>query len=322
MDKKYVLITGATGFIGSYVAQRLLTKEDYGIVAIVRKSSGYKNVDWLKKNGVILYEGNFYDEKLVNHIFEKLFIKFIIHCAALRGAGLGKPQDYYKVNVEGTKTLLDTAFKYGVDKFIFLSTVGVFGTIPKELPARLTTSSSGDNLYHNSKILAEKMVQESIKDGLNAFIIRPTIVYGKGDIGFPQTLVKLCKKRLLFLPKQDNRIHLLEVGKLAELIMQLIETNTSKRTFIVADKYPVNLRELADLIHFHYYHSNYPLCMSLPDFAFRLLRKIFCLINNEKWLTRLSLITKSWYFDISETIEAVNYNPLKTKDNFIKCMDL
>ena len=61
MNKEYVLITGTTGFMGSYVTEKLLSDKSYRIVAIVRKNKNYKNVEELKYKGVILVEGSFYD---------------------------------------------------------------------------------------------------------------------------------------------------------------------------------------------------------------------------------------------------------------------
>lgn len=134
MNKEYLLITGATGFIGAHVTEKLLSDKSYPLIAIVRKDRNYKNVNDLRNKGVLLVEGYFYDKNLLEKIFETFPIQNVIHLAALRGGGAGTKRDYYEVNVHGTEALLEASFKNRVKRFIFCSSVGVFGTIPKKPP--------------------------------------------------------------------------------------------------------------------------------------------------------------------------------------------
>ena len=219
MNKEYVLITGATGFIGSHLTEKLLLKPQYHIVTIVRKKRNYKNVIDLENKGVTIVEGDFYDKNLVEKTFRDFPIQHVIHIAALRGGGIGQSEDYYKVNVFGTEVLLEASLKNQIKKFIFCSSVGVFGTIPSELPGNLNTGFNGDNEYHKSKILAEAKVQEFISKGLDSYIVRPTITYGKGDDGFPSILIQMVRNKNLLLSNKDNKIHLLDVNKLADIFI-------------------------------------------------------------------------------------------------------
>ena len=75
MSKEYVLITGATGFIGSHLTEKLLLENQYHLVAIVRKMGNYKNVDDLENRGVILVKGNFYDKSILEKIFKKFTVQ-------------------------------------------------------------------------------------------------------------------------------------------------------------------------------------------------------------------------------------------------------
>jgi len=323
MSKEYVFITGATGFIGSHVTEKLLLENRYYVVAILREIRNYKNVMDLGHKGVALVKGSFYDKNLLEKIFEKYPVQSVIHIAALRGGGAGTKEEYYNVNVLGTEILLETSLKYQVRKFIFCSSVGVFGTIPRELPANLKTELNGDNEYHNSKILAERKVEKFINKGLDAFIVRPAITYGKGDNGFPAILVKLVKKRMLLLPANDNKIHLLDASDLADLFIRILKANKLfHKVFIAADEAPISLSKLVDLIHFHYYKRNYPSFLRLPDSIFKIVSMIFQMSRNEKWLTRILLISKSWHYDISKTLNAFQYIPARTRDAFIKRMHI
>lgn len=321
MNKEYVLVTGATGFIGSYVTEELLLDQSYEVVTIVRNTKNYRNVERLENIGAILVEGNFYDGNFLEGLFEKFPIENVIHIAALRGGGRGTWNDYYKVNVKGTQALLEVSFNHRIKRFIFCSSVGVFGTIPEELPANLSTRLVGDNDYHKSKILAEKKVQEFINKGLDACIVRPTITYGPGDDGFPMTLIKLVKKRLLLVPRKDIKIHLLDVFSLAGLLCQVLKShNLKQRVFIAADESPVSLKDLVKLIHHHYYKTNYPNILIIPGRPFDILVKTFQLTGNKKWLTRLLLISNSWHYDVSDTISQLQYYPTKTLNSFKRSM--
>jgi len=321
MNKEYVLVTGATGFIGSHVTEKLLSDQSYEVVTIVRNTKNYKNVEELENKGAILAKGNFYDRNFLEELFEKFPIRNVIHIAALRGGGVGTWNDYYKVNVKGTQALLEVAFNHQIKRFIFCSSVGVFGTIPEALPANLSTHLVGDNDYHNSKILAEKKVHEFINKGLDACIVRPTITYGPGDDGFPMTLVKMVKKRIFLLPQKDIKIHLLDVFSFAGLLSQIVKShNLKQRVFIAADESPVSLKELVELIHYHYYKTNYPYILRIPRLLFEILAKTFQLTGNKKWLTRILLISNSWHYDISDTISKFQYLPTRTLDSFKKNM--
>jgi len=322
MSREYVLITGATGFIGSHVIEKLFLENQYQEVAIVRKARNYKNVIHLQNKGVILVEGNFYDKKLLKRIFNTFPIQNVIHVAALRGGGAGTKEEYYNVNVFGTEMLLEASLKHRIKKFIFCSSAGVFGTIPRELPANLKTELSGDNDYHISKIMAEKKVHEFTSRGLNAFIVRPTITYGKGDNGFPTILVKLVKKRMLLLPFKDNKINLLDVNSLADLFIKILETNNLKhRVFIAADEAPISLRELVNLIHSYYYKRNYPSFLRMPNSIFYVNQLIFQAIKNEKWSARMQLIFKNWYYDTTETRFLIGFRSANTKKEFLTYLE-
>jgi len=321
MKKEHIFITGATGFIGSHVTEHFISNNSYQIVTVVRKTADYKKVASFRKKGAIVLEGDFFDTRIIDRIFHEFPIHHVIHLASLRGAGFAAKQVYYKVNVAGTEILLEHSLRNNIKKFIFCSSVGVLGTIPTDLPATMNTQLNADNTYHKSKLLAEDKVREFMELGLDAYIVRPTISYGHGDRGFPKTLVDLVRRRLLFLPNEDIHIHLLNVRKFAELLNQMIGFRSpQKRAFFAADANPISLEKLVNLIHFHYHGSQYPSYLRLPNQIFDLLSIFFRLLSYEKWLTRTLLISKSWYYDITDIVNTFEYTPARTEDSFIKVM--
>ncbi len=323
MKKEYILITGATGFIGSHVANKLISENRYNIIAIVRKNSKPKNIDALKQKGIIIEKGDFYNSDFIEKIFSRYPIAFVAHIAALRGGGMGAKEEYFTVNVKGTELLLEYSFKYKTKKFIFISSVGVFGTIPSELPANTNTKLFGDNEYHKTKILAEQKVLHFINKGLNAYIIRPTITYGADDNGFPSTLIKLVQNKLFLLPFKDIKIHLLDVISLAGLIYQILKTKEiNQRIFIAADKTPISLKKLVDLIHYHFFNKKYPVTFRIPSIFFNTSLLFFRVVNNSKWCVRIMLLSRDWYYSNKELKSLPGYQPVNTEKNFLKYLEL
>lgn len=293
-----VLLTGATGFIGSHVADRLLRDGLFQVVTIVRKSNNNEKIEELSEKGAVIVEGCFYDESLLEKVFTDYSITHVIHLAAIRSEGTHSKEDYYEVNVGGTEGLLVASHRHGVQRFIYCSSVGVFGIPPQELPASAETKLNGDTEYQKSKILAEKTVCDFIVKGLDAYIVRPTITYGKGDSGFPPTLVRLVKRGLLPLSTHRNLIHLVDIDTLAKVFVAMVmENNLKQRVYVVADRSPVPLRELADLVHAYYYGRPYKGLLNLPDVLCRALLLFFQMIGNQKWLTRGRLLFCNWYYE-------------------------
>jgi len=319
MTRETVLVTGVTGFIGSHVVEALLSQGSYFVLAIARGNRNDGKVEALKQKGVTVVEGEFFDSILIENVFREHSIRHVIHLAALRGAGKGSWGDYIKINVTGTEILLGAALGAGVKRFIYCSTVGVYGTIPAEVPATLLTGLCGDNAYHRSKILAENKVKEFVDKGLNALVLRPTITYGPGDDGFPKNLADLVRRRRLLLPQQNTVIHLLSVFSLSDLILKMLcRNNLRERVFIAADEKPILLRKLVDAIHQHYYKSSYPSYLTLPDCFFRGAAFAFRRLGNEKWSTRMLLISRNWCYQVSDTIRAFQFVPANTERMFLE----
>lgn len=317
-----LLLTGATGFIGSHVAERLLRDGQFRIIAIIRKKKNRNIVGELEKRGVIAIEGCFYDEVLLQNVFNNYRVTHVIHLAAIRGAGTGRDKEYDDVNVLGTEKILNASLMNGVRRFLFCSSVGVSGTIPSELPANEQTRMNDDNMYHRSKILAERKVEEYMKKGLDVIILRPTIVYGSGDNGFPAKLVKMVRQRILPLPRRDNFIHLVDVKEVADIFAKLLNVYENiQRVLIVADREPISLRELANLIHKYYYGKEYRGYLVLPEPVIITIETLLRMLNSRKWLTSFQLLFRSWYYDTAALLSLPGLEFTETKAGFTKFLE-
>lgn len=317
MSELSVLLTGASGLIGRHVARKIAALEGARLICILREGERHPQAPWLIREGAVVVPGNFYEAAVIERVFEEHKIQQVIHLAAIRGGGKAAAEDFQEVNVKGTERLLRTAHVRKAQKFIFCSSVGVYGTIPANMPAGLESPFNGDNQYHQSKIEGEGAVQNYIRKGLNAYIVRPTITYGAGDDGFPHALVHLVKKRLLWLPRSNHRVHLVDVECLAEAFLNLLVNDySSQRVFVVGDIEPTTMRELADWIHLHFYRRPYPTYFRLPDWVFGLAFRLFQGIRNEKWMARVALLSNDWHYQSADAYRLLGIRPVPTREGF------
>ena len=114
------LVTGATGFIGSHIAERLI-KDREEVVALVRKTS---NTAFLSGIGVKFAYGDINDLESVKKAMQGIDV--VYHSAALADEWISRKKAYH-VNVEGTRNLLDAARAAKVKRFVFISSLAVLG---------------------------------------------------------------------------------------------------------------------------------------------------------------------------------------------------
>ena len=316
-SKQPILLTGASGFIGRHVVRKLAGVESLQLVCIVRGGERHRQAGSLLEEGATLIPGDFWDEALLHKIFEEHSIRQVIHVGAIRGGRVASAADYRRVNVRGTELLLREAYQHGVQKFVYCSSVGVYGAIPVTVPAGLSTPFRGENQYHQSKIDAEKAVAEYIQKGFNAYIVRPSVTYGSGDDGFAETVTHLVKQHLLWLPRTDHRIHLVDVERIAEVFLSLVlKDGCAQRVLIAADTEPVRFKDLVDWIHWHFYQRPYPRYLRLPDWAFQLSLHLFEKIGNEKWAARMALLSGDWHYQCADTYRLLDVKPIPTREAF------
>lgn len=310
MSKQKILITGVTGFIGSNLVSHILKKK-YDISAIIRPKTQYDRIKKLKDK-IKLVKIDLTDiNKLRTYLKEESFDS-ILHIGALRGGRSFSKSDFFNANVNATEQLIINALKND-SNFIFCSSVGVFGAIPKSVPASENTPRQEDNYYHYTKIQAENIIQKYILQGLRAAIIRPSITYGIPDYGFPYNLVKLIDKKQLFLPKQEFKIHLTNVDTLCNAFLYLLENSyKTGKSYIVADSKPVIFQELVHYISRQLHNKDYPKSKFINRKFFHFGEKIAQKLNNELWTSRFQLISRPWYYDVEKAYKELKLSRSET----------
>ena len=174
------LVTGATGFVGSVVA-RLLLEQDESVRVLARPNSDRRNLENLE---VEIVEGDLNDPASLKKAVKGC--NALYHVAADYRLWIPKPDEIYKTNVEGSRSLLLAAADAGVKRMIYTSSVATLGINSDGTPSNEDTPVSLEKMighYKRSKFLAEQTVQELIdKEGLPIIIVNPSTPIGPGDI--------------------------------------------------------------------------------------------------------------------------------------------
>jgi dihydroflavonol-4-reductase len=173
--QRRVLVTGATGFTGSALTQKLVERGAQ-VVALVRATA---NVDLLEKLGVTLSVGDISDRDAVHKAAEGVDI--IYHIAAVYRT-VGHTDDYYEmINVGGVQNVIDAARAQEVKRTVHCSTIGVHGDIEK-IPSNEESPFNPGDIYQRTKLAGEKRFAEAMAQGLPGCIFRPAAIYGPGDM--------------------------------------------------------------------------------------------------------------------------------------------
>jgi dihydroflavonol-4-reductase len=173
-----VLVTGATGFVGGQLAAALVRRGD-AVRVLRREHSSLVALEELPVEEVI---GDILDPLAVARAVDGCEV--VYHVAALSSYWRAVREQIYRVNVEGTRTVLAACLAAGVRRVVHTSSVGALGVPRNGRPADENTPfdpALERFPYGHSKYLAEQEVQAAVQRGLNAVIVNPAVVIGPGD---------------------------------------------------------------------------------------------------------------------------------------------
>jgi dihydroflavonol-4-reductase len=175
-----VLVTGASGFIGSAVTRQLAAREQE-VIALVEPGADTTNLEGLDVKQVV---GDLRSRESVESAVSGCRVVF--HVAALYRFWARDPEAFYAINVEGTRNVLGSAAAAGVERLVYTSTVGTLGLEHVSGSASADEHSFPDvrhlyGSYKRSKYVAEHEVLRAIAEGLPASLVLPTFPVGPGD---------------------------------------------------------------------------------------------------------------------------------------------
>lgn len=227
-----ILITGANGLIGSYVVRRFLAEgEKVGI--FVRKNSDLSLLSEVHDK-VSFFYGDISDINALREALEKA--NKVVHCAAIVSFGGVDEETMFKINVDGTKNVVNACIEAGVSQLVYISSVAAIGRDPKLTTTdenALWTESPFNSAYAKSKYLAELEVWRGIEEGLCASMVNPSIVLGKGDWNRSSTVIfKNIFNGIAFYPTGSTNV--VDVLDVAEAVYMLAKHNISGERYIIS----------------------------------------------------------------------------------------
>lgn len=305
-----VFITGATGFIGSHLAQRLASRGN-SLRCLARQTSDLTVLNNLKAT---IITADITDKDAIRMALEEVDV--VYHCAALVGEWLSK-EEVRSVNIRGTQNLLEASLDAKVKRFIHMSSLAVLGmrhhyNTPVDAPRQLT----GD-IYSDSKVESEKLVMDFYhKYGLPVVVVRPGFVFGPGDKRFLPRILNLLKERkFLFLGNGKNIMNISYIDNVIDVLIQAgLKKEAIGQVYNITNKDKVTMRDfvfmICDIAGLERPRKSIPLPLakfiaSYLEMYSRLTKK-----NDPPLLTkaRVKVAGFNLDFDISRTIEELGYD--------------
>jgi nucleoside-diphosphate-sugar epimerase len=203
------LVTGATGLVGGEVVDRLLARGDSVRVLAFEPGAA----EQLGPRGVDVRGGNLAGTADLSAVVDG--VDAIVHCAGVVQMAAAR-SDLWAVNVEGTKRLLAAAVGAGSPRFVYLSSVAVYGHA--RAPITEDAAKRPVGAYGESKCAAEEALWRChLEHGLPAVALRPCPIYGARDRKITQALRHVGRMRVLPLPRSGGRlVDLVHVSDVAE----------------------------------------------------------------------------------------------------------
>ncbi|MDY0102038.1 MAG: NAD-dependent epimerase/dehydratase family protein [Lentimicrobium sp.] len=238
-----ILVTGATGLLGSYLLYNLLKSEE-PVRALLHNDKSLertqhifeslggnaetliKRIEWIK--------GDVLDVSLLTQAMQG--IRKVYHCAAIVSFEPGDHIKMMKINVEGTANVVNAAIEAGIEKFCHVSSIAALGRTENSLvideKSQFKTSNQNSK-YSLSKFLAEKEVWRGSAEGLNVIIVNPSIILGYGNPGKGSTkMFTTIRNNSMFYGQGINGF--VGVEDVVRAMLALMESKIVNERFVVS----------------------------------------------------------------------------------------
>ena len=316
----HVLVTGANGFVGAVLCRKLIERGDE-VTGLVRKMSDLSS---LKDVSIRQVVGSLEDPASLD---EAVRSAGIVYHAAAAVSDWGMLKQFRRINVEGTRNLIEASVKAGVQRFVYVSSVAVHSFVGAsdldESALQLPTSFP----YAQSKREAEALVMDYFRRGLiQTVIVRPGDIYGPGD---RVTLLKMAplleKGRMGTIDGGRALGAFTYVENLADgLILAGVKPEAAGQTYLITDGIKLTWKEYLEKltgvlgVRRPWYSINGRLAYGIAivlESIYRLFR-----IQSRPLLTRyvVSHMTGDFHFRIDKAIKELGYQPRVNIDELIR----
>ena len=306
-----ILITGASGFIGSFIVEEAL-KRGFETWAAVRKSSSR---EWLQDERIHFIELNLSSkEQLVEQLRDKDF-DYVVHAAGVTKC-LNK-QDFHRINTEGTRNLAEALLEVGMPlkRFVFVSSLSIFGAIKEQQPyeeIRESDTPQPNTEYGKSKLEAEKYLATTT---LPYIILRPTGVYGPREKDYFIMAKSIQQHSDFAVGYQQQDITFVYVSDVVQAVFLALTNGENGRKYFLSDGEVYQSTTFSDLIH-EELGRPWWIRIKAPIWVLRIITFIgeyvgqmtgkVTALNNDKFHI---LKQRNWRCDIQPAIDELGYQP-------------
>jgi nucleoside-diphosphate-sugar epimerase len=214
-----VLLTGATGFVGSHVAEALVRRGDT-VRTLARTGS---DTALLERLGATIIRGDLTDAEALKSAGEGCDV--VVHCAAKVG-DWGPVDEYRKVNVEGLRNLLDGVLGRPLSRFVHVSSLGVYAA-RHHYGTDETEPLPNDHIdgYTQSKVEAERLALQYLrKQNVPVTVLRPGFVYGPRDrTVLPRLVERLKEGSVIYIARGRFALNTTYVGNIADAVLLAVD---------------------------------------------------------------------------------------------------
>ena len=224
------LVTGANGFTGSHLVKALELRGSR-VVAFVRKSS---NLSRLADSQAQLVYGDITDRNALQDAMTG--VDTVFHTAAYVELGLVNAAEMQRVNVEGTRAVLEVAKESGVSKVVYCSTVGIYGNTGGKVinETFVRTQTDFSSAYDSTKYEAQQIVDRLAAQGLPVVSVMPSGIFGADDPHFAPVMQAFLKGRLKLWAGGDRITGIVHVDDLAQAMILAAEKAKSGEHYILS----------------------------------------------------------------------------------------
>ncbi len=265
-----VLITGAAGFVGSYLAESLL-RDGHAVRGFVRPN---KDTSALERRGVEIVRGDLVDPPSVERALQGC--DQVYHLAALTSRQKPSRKEAMAVNCEGTRHVVRAALKAGVSRMVYSSTAGVYGMI-SEAPVDEASPLNPDSPYQEAKVAGEALVLAAQRDHQFPVVIaRFPGLLGRGSMSWVPLFRAIGTGRFRIIGSGRNHTHTGHILDIVDGLRRCGETpNIEGQCYLLAGKAATRIDEFVELFAKELGVSISS--MRLPDFPYRVFHGLSCL---------------------------------------------
>ena len=239
-----LLVTGGTGFIGSHLAERgRKLGAEVVVLGLTDRPEEQANVELLRRQGVEVVAGSITDAELCRRAVRGA--THVFHLAVAMREGARNDEFFESVNLDGTRLLLEASVDQGVRRFVYCSTIGIYGHRAPGITREDSPLAPG-NIYERTKVSAERLVRElGAKSALPYTILRPADVYGPRDHRLLKLFKGVSAGRFPFFGSGEGRRHMIYVDDVVSAFFRACERDQALgESFILAGPKACTLRDL------------------------------------------------------------------------------